>query len=164
MEWYPTKGKTCCFTGHRNIPEKLKADIEQYLENEIERLSEMDFRDFICGGALGFDTLAAMAVLKVRNRLPAREIRLHLFLPCHEQTKDWRHEDVYVYDAILRRADSVRYISEAYSSGCMHKRNRYMVDRASFCIAYCTKKTGGTAYTVKYAQKSGMEIINLVYT
>ena len=36
-----------------------------------------------------------------------------------------------------------------------------MVDSSAVCIAYCTRKTGGTAYTVRYALKKGLQVINL---
>ena len=43
----------------------------------------------------------------------------------------------------------------------MHKRNRHLVDNSSLCIAYLTKESGGTAYTVNYARQSGLTIINI---
>lgn len=43
----------------------------------------------------------------------------------------------------------------------MFKRNRHLVDNSSVCICYQTKETGGTAYTVEYARKHGLRIINL---
>ena len=48
------------------------------------------------------------------------------------------------------------------SQGCMHKRNRHLVDNSSVCVCYLNKENGGTAYTVDYAGKKGLEIINLV--
>ena len=41
----------------------------------------------------------------------------------------------------------------------MHKRNRMLVDMSSICICYLTKDTGGTAYTVKYAEKQKLKIL-----
>ena len=43
----------------------------------------------------------------------------------------------------------------------MHKRNRYLVDNSSVCICYLTEATGGTAYTVDYAQTKNLTVINL---
>ena len=43
----------------------------------------------------------------------------------------------------------------------MLKRNRHLVDNSSVCICYLTESTGGTAYTVEYARKSGLTIVNL---
>ena len=53
------------------------------------------------------------------------------------------------------------YISKEKKKGCMHARNRYMIDNSSLCIAYMTKHTGGTAYTVEYAQENNKKIFNI---
>ena len=43
----------------------------------------------------------------------------------------------------------------------MQKRNRHLVDNSSACICYLTKSAGGTAYTVNYARRMGLRIINI---
>lgn len=43
----------------------------------------------------------------------------------------------------------------------MAKRNRHLVDNSSVCVAYLTQSGGGTAYTVEYANKHGLKIINI---
>lgn len=43
----------------------------------------------------------------------------------------------------------------------MFKRNRHLVDNSSVCVAYLTANSGGTAYTVNYAESKGLKIINL---
>ena len=62
---------------------------------------------------------------------------------------------------INANADKVTYISEQYYSGCMHKRNRHLVDCSSLCICYLTEQSGGTAYTVNYARSQGLKIVNV---
>lgn len=120
---------------------------------------EQGYHYFGCGGALGFDTLAAQTVLRLREIYP--EIRLILVLPCRNQTRGWKQDDVAEYDRIMKAADKVTYTSEQYYSGCMHKRNRHLVDYSSLCICYLTEQSGGTAYTVNYAQSQGLKIINV---
>ena len=63
----------------------------------------------------------------------------------------------------LRRigVGKVRYTSVEYTRGCMHKRNRHLVDHSGVCVAYLTESRGGTAYTVDYARKNGVPVINL---
>ena len=65
------------------------------------------------------------------------------------------------YERIKALADKVVYTSQEYTKGCMHRRNRHLVDHSSVCVCYLTKKDGGTAYTVDYAEKQGLEIVNL---
>jgi uncharacterized phage-like protein YoqJ len=152
------------FICYKETDENGQRTLDSVLAQDIyDALSEKGYRTFYSGAAMGFDLLCALTVLNMKGSFMP-EARLILALPCYNHYKNWSKNDKRVLANLLERADEVVYVSEDYRPGCMHKRNRYMVDRASFCIAYCTKKTGGTAYTVKYAQKSGMEIKNLVYT
>ncbi len=153
------KEKTCCFTGHRNIPPGDCAKIQERLEDEIIRLLGLGVQYFGTGGALGFDTMAALTVLKLKPKFPY--IRLILVLPCKDQTKAWCEEDIKIYNRIREKADKVVYISERYHRGCMYERNRHLADHSAFCVCYLTKKSGGTAYTVDYAKKKGLNTINL---
>lgn len=153
------RSKTCCFTGHRRLPESQKEEIAQALESAVLSMIHSGYRYFGAGGALGFDTLAAKTVLRLRQRYP--DIRLILVLPCVSQADKWPPVDVAVYRKIMEQADKVVYTSHAYTAGCMFKRNRHLVDHSSVCICYLEKATGGTAYTVDYARKNGLRIINI---
>lgn len=151
--------KTCCFTGHRNIPQEEKEAMTSRLEEIIARLFQAGITRFVAGGAMGFDTLAAQAVLRLRQKYP--EIQLLLALPCRSQTRGWSAEHIAQYEAIKAQANDVVYTAQDYSRGCMQKRNRYMVDNSSVCVCYCTRGKGGTAYTVRYAEKKGLPVINI---
>ena len=150
---------TCCFTGHRDIPPEILPALAAKLEAAILELIADGIRYFYAGGALGFDTLAAETVLRLRNQFP--QIQLILALPCREQTRGWSTASVKRYESILRRANKVIYTSEHYTRGCMQRRNRFMVDRSAVCVAYCTRATGGSAYTLQYARKAGLRILLL---
>ena len=108
---------------------------------------------------MGFDTLAAQTVLLLKQRYPW--IKLILVLPCKDQAKRWSAQEIEEYERIKSLADKVVYTSEHYYSGCMHKRNRHLVDNSSLCVSYLTEKTGGTAYTVEYAAKNNLTVINV---
>ena len=150
------KEKTCCFTGHRKIPPEDLEEISRRLELTVMRLIEKGYRYFGAGGAMGFDTLAAQTVWKLKTAYP--DIQLILVLPCENQAEYWKTEDRALYEDIKAKADKVVYTSKAYFRGCMHKRNRYLVDNSSCCICYLTKETGGTAYTVQYAKEKMLTI------
>ena len=151
--------QTCCFTGHRRIPRLVRVPLIELLNEEIVNLIHQGVCYFGAGGALGFDTMAAFLVLRLKPRYP--HIRLILVLPCKDQDKGWSEEDKKRYNLILRYADKVVYISEQYTPGCMHRRNRRLVDSSTFCICYLTDPKTGTAYTVKYAQSKGLRVLNL---
>ncbi|MDY5611646.1 SLOG family protein [Dysosmobacter sp.] len=88
-------------------------------------------------------------------------IKLILVLPCLSQTRGWRDADIKVYERIKAVADKITYTSEEYTQGCMHKRNRHLVDHSSVCVCYLTASKGGTAYMVNYAKQQGLKVINL---
>jgi len=151
--------KTCCFTGHRNIPLLKRKAVARNLKTELTTLIENGYQFFGAGGALGFDTLAAKTVLELKEQYA--HIKLILVLPCENQTRGWNEKDIEVYEDIKRQADKVVYTSKEYTRGCMHKRNRHLVDNSSTCIAYLTESKGGTAYTVDYAAKHGVTVFNI---
>lgn len=150
---------TCCFTGHRKIPPTQYDIIQCRLEGILIDLIHEGYRYFGAGGALGFDTMAASTVLKLQKEYPW--IRLILVLPCRDQAQRWSATDQQLYEQIKRRANKVVYTSDCYTSACMFVRNRHLVDCSSVCVCYLTRPTGGTAYTVKYAQEKHLKIINL---
>lgn len=66
------------------------------------------------------------------------------------------------YEQIRTQANKVVYTAQENYSGCMHKRNRHLVDNSSVCVCYLTKDGGGTDYTVGYARLKELDVINLV--
>ena len=150
--------KVCCFTGHRHISRENTVMLTQKLRRLIPALAEDGVTTFRAGGAMGFDTLAALCVIEQREQLG---LRLELILPCHNQTRGWSERDKNYYNHILKSCDSYRYISDIYTDGCMLERNRHLVNGSDFCVAYLTSNRGGTLFTVNYAQKNGVKVINL---
>jgi len=134
-----------------------------YLEQfpETAALYQKGVRFYGAGGALGFDCLAAQTVLRLRESCPG--MKLILVLPCLTQTRGWRLEDIAEYERIKSQADKIVYTAQQYTPGCMHRRNRHLVDHSGVCVCYLTKESGGTAYTVNYAKRHGVEIINIAW-
>ena len=153
------KEYTCCFTGHRTLPKGKLSDISAFLEQIIIKYINKGYRYFGTGGALGFDTLAAETILKLKNKYPY--IKLILVLPCLSQTKGWKKTDIEKYNYIKTQADKVVYTSQDYTSDCMFKRNRHLVNHSSLCICYLSKNSGGTAYTVAYAKENKLKVENI---
>ena len=151
--------QTCCFTGHWELPVWGREQLVEKLEDTITGLIDRGIRFYGAGGARGFDCLAAQTVLRLRESCP--DMKLILVLPCLTQTRGWRPEDIAEYERIKAQADKVVYTAQQYARGCMHKRNRHLVDNSSVCVCYLNRESGGTAYTVDYARKNGLEIINL---
>lgn len=153
------KQYTCCFTGHRKIAPEQQPAVIGRLKKTVEQLIVDGYCYFGTGGALGFDTLAAQCVLPLKKQYP--HIRLILVLPCLEQSKHWPAQDVAVFENIKASADKVVCLSDRYTRDCMFKRNRYLVDHSRVCVAYLIHPWGGTAYTVEYARRKGVQVIDL---
>ena len=159
---------TVCFTGHR--PQSLSfgfdeshpdcVDLKNRLFEEIGKLIEQGADTFYSGMALGIDTFAAEAVLQYKKENPS--IRLIAAIPCPDQAVKWRLPDQKRYNSILAQCDQQVLVSPNYHRGCMHQRNRFMVDNAHVLIAvYDGISKGGTAYTVNYAKEKGLTVIEL---
>jgi len=151
-------GKICIFTGHRDIPSD-PAPLRAALLRHITALYADGYTDFLSGGAVGFDLLAAEALLELRPILP--DARLLMVLPCIHQERAYSPADKARYRAILDQADLIRYTAHDYYKGCMLTRDRVMAEAAHFCLCYLTRSTGGTAYTVRQCARRDVPICNL---
>ncbi len=153
------KKKSVCFTGHRVLYGGITpAEMSERIKDEVLRLHGRGFTEFYAGGAIGFDMIAAITVLNLKLEHP--DLHLHLALPCTNHSAKWTGGQRSQFDLVSRLADSITYVSECpYFNGCMQLRNRYMADRSSVCVAYLKNDASGTGYTVRYAQKTGAEIV-----
>jgi len=121
----------------------------------------MGYRYFVCGGAFGFDTIAAVQVCRLRAS--GAKINLILALPCRDQTAQWDDiEMLKMYQRIKGSADKIVYVNDTFTPDCMRERNKYMVDISSACIAYYSgKKSGGTMQTIHMAEAQNVGITNI---
>lgn len=153
------KSCTVCFSGHRAIQESEFFLLQKKIQKAVHCAYHNGYRVYICGGARGFDTLAALEVIRLRKTLG--DIRLVIAVPCLSQADRWPEKDRIIYQSILYQADEKIVLSDFYYSGCMQNRNRFMVDSSSLCICYMTRFEGGTWYTVRYAIRNGLLLQNL---
>jgi len=153
------KNITCCFTGHRKLPPGSLLEIRQRTREEIRKAYFSGYRRFLCGGALGYDTVCAQEVLRMRQLYS--DIKLILVYPCLGQDARWQEKDREIYKRIYDECDECYCMSEKYTQGCMHLRNRAMVNESSLVIAYLTNDNGGTAYHYNYARKQGVRTVNV---
>ncbi|MGD0856010.1 MAG: hypothetical protein ABSA18_09440 [Dehalococcoidia bacterium] len=57
------KSMTCCFSGHRKLPKDKIEQIVKRLDREIDSLISQGVTDFVSGGTLGFDQIAASLII-----------------------------------------------------------------------------------------------------
>ena len=145
--------KAACFTSHRKIMENISL-LSERLYEVLEKYIANELTDFYIGGAIGFDTVAALTVLELREKYPF--IKLHLVLPCppEEQSENMSDSDRKRYNEI---------VSEQLTEGCMKARNARLVEYAEICFCYYNEKKvrSGTGQTVRMALRKGIDIVNL---
>lgn len=151
--------KICSFTGHRRIAAEHKAALSSLLQKAISYAYENGVRHFLAGGAVGFDTLAAKAVINFRISHP--DVRLVILIPCKNQSLKWNDYERSVYEYTLSVADEVEYLAEDYYDGCMKERNAELAKRCDMLIAYVGSYVGGSAQTLRMAQKLEKTVYNL---
>ncbi|MDE7439833.1 MAG: SLOG family protein [Clostridia bacterium] len=146
----------CAFTGHRNL---TNTDFDELLlERVVENLVKTGTKRFLCGMAVGFDMKAAQAVISLKEKY---EIELVACLPCANQSERFSAKSKQLYEQLLSKCDEVSVLEPVYVSGCMHKRDRYLVDNSDILVSFLRKSSGGTHYTVNYAKKKDKKIIEL---
>ena len=151
--------KICSFSGHRQISKIHVAALPELLSETIDELIASGVRTFRSGGALGFDMLAAGCVLaKKRSN---QDIRLHMILPCRNQSERWAEKFKRAYNNILSAADEVTFLADQYDALCMQRRNLALVEGADILLCYLTRSFGGTMSTVNHAYDQNVKIINL---
>lgn len=154
------ESKRCCFTGHR--PEKLhlpERKVKKLLEEEIKKAVEDGFMTFITGMARGIDMWAGEIVLSLKKKNP--DIHLICTPPYEGFENRWDMSEQKLYHQILEKADYTKYICQHYSRSCFQIRNVYMVDHSQRVIAAFNGESGGTKNTITYANKKGVEVVNI---
>lgn len=164
----PAAGLKCAFTGHRpqNLSFRfdetderclcLKAELRNLIVQTIE---QENVTHFISGMALGIDTYAAEIVLDLKSQFPF--ITLECAIPCETQAAKWSERYRNRYFGIVERCDKETMLQRHYSSDCMQKRNRYMVEHADLILAVWDGKPSGTGMTVTYARSLGKTVWSL---
>ena len=157
--------KICCVTGNRpqkfpwkygegEAHKKYLADMTRH----IDKLIDSGYTYFISGGAIGVDMDFADAVLQSKKH--HKNIVLEIAVPCRNQDLKWGKADKERYAEILKSADIVNVLSENYTSFCMQKRNKYMVDKSDLVIAFWNgEESGGTWNTINYAKRKDKQIL-----
>lgn len=155
------RDRTCCFTGHRNLPIDKTQEIEEQTAHEIRRLIvEHGVCFFGVGGAIGYDTLAARVLFQLKeNEFP--NIKVILVYPFEGFTDRWTPEQKAEYKKLLPKYDKKVCVCNKQNREAYLTRDRHLVDGSAYCITYCIRDYGGTAYTVRYARNKGLKIRNI---
>ena len=135
---------------------RLKAELRKLI---VQMIEQKNVTHFISGMALGIDTYAAEIVLDLKSQFPF--ITLECAIPCETQAAKWSERYRNRYFRIIERCDKETMLQRHYSSDCMQKRNRYMVEHADLILAVWDGQPSGTGMTVTYAHSLGKPVWTL---
>ena len=152
------KKQTCCFTGHRNIPPGEQTKILTRVRHRLIPLIQSGIIYYGVGGALGFDTLVAEMLIELKKE--NGRLRIIEVLPFEGCRDRWTPEQQLHAKNLDKKMDKIVYVSKEPSKSAYLTRDRHLVDCSDYCISYCTKQTGGTAYTVKYELEIQLTVYN----
>lgn len=156
----------CTITGHRPQSFPFGFDeaapaclaLKAQIKKELSALIDSGVDSFMTGMALGVDTWAAEMIIELRKNHTG--IRLYAAVPCPGQDAKWSEPQRSRYASVLDACDRRFMLSDRYTPSCMLERDRFMVEHANVVLAVWNgKPTGGTAFTVDYARRSGKRII-----
>ena len=151
---------SAAFTGHRFYDFSQREFIQERLTSAISEAYDHGIRNFISGFALGIYLMAAQLVQSLKCNLSG--ISLTAAIPFEGQAERYNIYDKRVYRRLLELADKVIVLSDCYYPRCFLDRDEFMVENASYLIAYYDgREKGGTYYTVKKARARGIPIINV---
>lgn len=154
----------CAFAGYR--PAKMPFGYDETcdscvtfkrdIHDKIEELIGKGYAHFLSGGAQGFDTFAAEAVLDLQKEYPW--ILLEMVSPFDAQAEKWDSSYRLRHDKLFQAADIVTVTSHEFTKSCLFRRNHYLVDNADLLLAAYDGQPGGTAMTCAYARQTGIPI------
>ena len=166
------KEKTIAFTGNRVLTSSggkettaLKMQICEKLYSILEKeYLANGYNTFLCGMALGFDTVSALATIQLKRKY--KDIRFIAVIPFIGQDSKFSAEDKNIYSHLLGFADfSIVMNGNQYSNESYHERNDFLLANASKLIAYHNGKSrSGTASTIRKATEQGIDVENLYLT
>lgn len=133
------------FTGHR--PERLdmpENKVQEWLETQIRKAIDDGYTDFISGMQRGVDLWAAEIVLKIREKMKDKEIRLFSAVAFCGMEDHWEKDWHKRYHAVLKAANGVTYVNNRPGRVAFFRRNEWMVDNSKRLIAVYTGAPGGT--------------------
>ena len=157
------RDKTCCFTGRRILPAN-SADFCSMLdrtETYVRKVLDCGVTFFGVGGAIGYDTEAAKLLFRLRDS-GFSQIKVILVYPFDGYMDRWTDKQRIEAHGLVTKYDKIVKVSEVASRGAYLRRDRHLVDCSAFCICYCNRTQGGTAYTVKYALERHLTVFNTV--
>ncbi len=143
------------FSGHRSYD----GSADDRLRSVVADLYAEGVRIFRVGMAEGFDLAAGEVVLSLMELYD--DIVLEAYVPWPLFSARFDRESKLKYDAVIAKAQIIRYAGFAFQNTIFHQRNDMLVDGAGYLVAWWNGSRSGTGYTVGRARRQRSKIINL---
>ena len=141
------------FIGHREIHGhyRLEEEIEKIVK---DKLYEKEYVEFYVGRNGDFDISAASAIKRAQKNVGRQNSSIILVRPYPMKDDEYCEK---FYDEVHYPVDS-----KVHPKAAIIKRNKWMIENAQLLIAFVEEdRKGGALTTLKYAEKQGVEIVNL---
>lgn len=147
--------KTCCVTGHRDIPAEQTEYVKKSLLCEIDKAIADGYTKFISGFAQGTDQYFVEIVSEKKKENP--DLQLLAAIPYKGRMLSLiKNEKTRI---LLEECAEIKVMMEEYRPSVYWFRNLYMVKRSKRVIAvYDGRKRGGTYRTMCYANEMEREL------
>lgn len=150
--------KTCCVTGHRDIPADKITYVEAALREEVTAAIADGYTRFLSGFAQGVDLIFATIIAEEKERCP--DLFLEAAIPYAGRLKA-KDE---LFQRLIQSCNGVNVSSQKYTPSCYMTRNRYMVSESQRVIAvYDGRDSGGTLFTIRdaHCQRRDIRMIEI---
>lgn len=134
----------CAFFGHRDTPESIKED----LRRAILRAIKEGVDTFYVGNQGKFDYMVRNVLRDLKNVYPF--VKYWVVLAYMPQKEEECEDTIY--------PEGIETVPVKFA---IEYRNKWMIERANFVIAYVKHDFGGAAKFAKIAKKKGKQVINI---
>lgn len=143
------------FSGHRTYDNSA----DDRLRSVVAELYDEGVRIFRVGMAEGFDLAVGEVVVALMELHD--DIILEAYVPWPLFSARFDSVNKSKYDAVIAKAQVVRYAGFAFQNNIFHQRNDMLVNGAGYLVAWWNGSRSGTGYTVSRARRHRTKIINL---
>ena len=140
-------GDSCCFFGHRDAAESIRAKLKEEI---IRLIEEHDVNDYYIGNQGGFDSLVLSVMKELTVSYP--QIRYTIVLAYLPDEKSVISETNTIYP------EGLESVPKRF---CIARRNDWLIEHSRYVICYVAHITGGAAQFMKKAQRKKRTVINI---
>ena len=140
-------GDSCCFFGHRDAAESIRAKLKEEI---IRLIEEHDVNDYYIGNQGGFDSLVLSVMKELAVSYP--QIRYTIVLAYLPDEKSVISETNTIYP------EGLESVPKRF---CIARRNDWLIEHSRYVICYVAHITGGAAQFMEKARRKNRTVINI---